>query len=143
MNPLIVLFIGMMIVFIGLICIVFIVKLMTLLCSFLFVKIGRKKGAGAKPTVDILPSSSPNTGSHAPMSRDERHNLIAAVSAAIGEVMNADNIRITSIRRISDVKNLSDNNDRREIIAAIAAAISESSGVDSNSFRITSIKRLG
>lgn len=143
MNPLIVLLIGMLIVFIGLICIVFIVKLMTLVCSCF----GKKKNDDAKDkpqehTGSV--ASSPKTA-FIPMSSEERQKLIVAVSVALGSVMGTDGIRITSIRRLKQhlgTTACTAAYDRRELVAAISAAIAESAGLNSDSFRITSIKKL-
>lgn len=52
MNPLIVLLTGMLIVFIGLICIVLIVKLMTLICSLF---IGKKNQMPRQTQTSIHP----------------------------------------------------------------------------------------
>lgn len=144
MNPLIVLLIGMLIVFIGLICIVFIVKLMTLVCLCF----GKKKTDDAKDKLQEhigSVTSSPKTA-FIPMSSEERQKLLAAVSAALSSVMGTDGIRITSIRRLEQHLGTTACTaacDRRELVAAISVAIAESSGWNSDSFRITSIRKLG
>lgn len=88
MNPLIVMLTGMLIVFIGLICIVAIVKLMTTVYS---VFAGNKKQPIAE-TVKAVGSST--------VDKAERGKLIAAISAAIGETTGMKNIRIVSIKKV-------------------------------------------
>lgn len=136
MNPLIVLLTGMLIVFIGLICIVLIVKLMTLICSLF---IGKKK-SDATANANKHSSASSEGFISAPLSREERSKLIVAISAAIGEMTGMDNIRITSIKRLGSVNGA--QHDRREVIAAMSAAIAQASDLSTDSFRITSIKKL-
>lgn len=142
MNPLIVLLIGMLIVFIGLICIVFIVKLMTLVCLCF----GKDKtdDTKAKPQDRTESVASLQKTAFVPMSSEERHKMIAAVSAALSSVMGTDGIRITSIRRLDQPVGTTGTAvcDRRELVAAISAAIAESAGLSSDSFRITSIRKL-
>ncbi len=142
MNPLIVLLIGMLIVFIGLICIVFIVKLMTLVCLCF----GKNKtdDTKAKPQERTESVASLQKTAFVPMSSEERQKMIAAVSAALGSVMGTDGIRITSIRRLDQPVGTTGTAvcDRRELVAAISAAIAESAGLNSDSFRITSIRKL-
>ena len=136
MNPLIVLLTGMLIVFIGLICIVLIVKLMTLICS-LFIG---KKNSDATANANEPSSASSEGFISALLSREERSKLIVAISAAIGEMTGMDNIRITSIKRLGSVNGA--QHDRREVIAAMSAAIAQASDLSTDSFRITSIKKL-
>lgn len=138
MNPLIVLLTGMLIVFIGLICIVLIVKLMTLICSLF---IGKKK-SDATANANKHSSASSEGFIAAPLSREERSKLIIAISAAIGEMTGLDNIRIKSIKRIGAADASESGDERQRKIAAIAAAIAETSGMKSDSFKITSIKRV-
>ena len=136
MNPLIVLLTGMLVVFIGLICIVLIVKLMTLICS-LFIG---KKNSDATANANKPSSASSEGFISALLSREERSKLIIAISAAIGEMTGMDNIRITSIKRLGSVNGA--QHDRREVIAAMSAAIAQASDLSTDSFRITSIKKL-
>lgn len=144
MNPLIVLLIGMLIVFIGLICIVFIVKLMTLVClCFGKNKTDNTKDKPQERTGSVV--SLPKTA-FVPMSSKERRKFIAAVSAALSSVMGTDGIRITSIKRLEQhigTTTCTAACDRRELVAVISVAIAESSGLNSDSFRITSIRKLG
>ena len=74
MNPLIVLLTGMLIVFIGLICIVLIVKLMTLICSLF---IGKKK-SDATANANKHSSASSEGFIAAPLSREERSKAAGA-----------------------------------------------------------------
>lgn len=143
MNPLIVLLIGMLIVFIGLVCIVFIVKLMTLVCLCF----GKNKtdGTKAKPQEHTESVASLQKTAFVPMSSEERHKMIVAVSAVLSSVMGTDGIRITSIRRLDQHVGTTACTaacDRRELVAAISVAIAESAGLNSDSFRITSIRKL-
>lgn len=143
MNPLIVLLIGMLIVFIGLICIVFIVKLMTLIClCFGKNKTGDTKAKLQERTESVAPL--PKTA-FTPMSSEERRKMIVAVSAALSSVMGTDGIRIVSIRRLNqniETTESTETCDRRKLVAAISVAIAESAGLNSDSFRITSIRKL-
>ena len=135
LYPLIVLLVGIVVVFVGLVSLVFIVKLMALICSGFAKK--EKKANVANPASDIPEKNAPaNPG----MSDEERRRLITAISAAIGEMTGMDNIRITSIKRLGSVNGA--QHDRREVIAAMSAAIAQASDLSTDSFRITSIKKL-
>lgn len=143
MNPLIVLLIGMLIVFIGLICIVFIVKIMTLVCSCF----SKNKTDDANAKLQEHTKSAPSLPKTAfvPMSSEDRRKLIAVVSAALSSVMGTDCIRITSIKRLEQYNGdtaCTVDCDRRELVAAISAVIAESSDMNTDSFKITSIRKL-
>lgn len=145
MNPLIVLFIGMLITFFGLTCIVLIVKFMAFICTSL---IDKNKVDHTKEKVQshIESHRSMMENHYVQMSKEERSNLIVAVSAALSSFMGTDNIRIKSIHRLNSEagSNLTaSGHERSKLIAAISAVIAESSGMKSDSFRITSIRRLG
>lgn len=88
MNPLIVMLTGVLIVFIGLICIVAIVKLMTIIYAAFA---GNKKQPVAEPAKPAESSS---------VDKAERGKIIAAISAAIGETTGMKNIRIVSIKKV-------------------------------------------
>ena len=134
LYPLIVLLVGIVVVFVGLVSLVFIVKLMALICSGF-----AKKEKKANVANDIPEKNAPaNPG----ISDEERRRLITAISAAIGEMTGLDNIRIKSIKRIGAADASESGDERQRKIAAIAAAIAETSGMKSDSFKITSIKRV-
>ena len=137
LYPLIVLLVGIVVVFVGLVSLVFIVKLMALICSGFAKK--EKKASVANPAYDSLDK---NTSANPGMSEEERRRLITAISAAIGEMTGLDNLRIKSIKRIGAADASESGDERQRKIAAIAAAIAETSGMKSDSFKITSIKRV-
>lgn len=134
-NPLVVLTIGMLVVFTGLICIVLIVKLMTLICS-VFTKKKNNDGNSAPQAEESQAREAVS------MPRDERQRLVAAISAALGEMTGMENLKITSIKRIDAGASDAAASDRRRVVAAMSAAIAEASGMQSDSFKITSIKKV-
>lgn len=134
LYPLIVLLVGLVVVFVGLICLVFIVKLMALICSLVAGK--GKKANAASNTPEKATVANPS------MSDEERRRLVTAISAAIGEVTGLDNLIIKSIKRIGSDDSSRAGEERQRKIAAISAAIAETSGMKSDSFKITSVKRV-
>lgn len=93
LSPLFVVCMGMGTVFVGLICIILLVKLM----SFVVNKV--VKDAPAKKEVQTAPAAAP---APAPAEIPNRGELVAAVSAAIAEELGTDisKIQIHSIKRI-------------------------------------------
>ncbi len=138
-ETLTVLGIGFGVVFVGLICLIGIIYLM----SF-FVRLSQHELRAHKPEQEEVV---PVTHSLAPVSApaltgEKRRELVAAVSAAIAESIGEDvsGIRIRSIRRVGGETELSPEQ-RRELIAVISAAIAEQMGADVSGIRIRSIRR--
>lgn len=89
-NGFFVLALGLVTVFVGLICLIFITKLMSLL-----IRAFKKEPA-------VSPAAAPNPSAAAQQGIPNRQQFVAAVSAAIAEHMGteADGLRIKSIKKL-------------------------------------------
>lgn len=144
MNPILVIAIGLSVVFIGLLCLIGIIYLM----SFLYgVFSGERKRARTEiqradlsEVIAVQHDAAP-----AKMSREQRRQLVAAASAAIAEYMGTEPnaLRIHSIRRVGVEAEQIASNDRRELMAAISAAIAMQLDTDVSGIRIHSVRRIG
>jgi len=87
---------GMGTVFIGLICIILLVKLMSLIIN------GVAKDEAAKPAVPVAAPAVASAAAPVPAEIPNRAEFVAAVSAAIAEDLGTDisKIQIISIKRI-------------------------------------------
>ena len=87
---------GMGTVFIGLICIILLVKLMSLIIN------GVAKNEADKPAAPAVPVASAQAAAPVPAEIPNRAEFVAAVSAAIAEDLGTDisRIQIISIKRI-------------------------------------------
>lgn len=144
-DTLTVILIGFGVVFVGLICLIGIIYLM----SF-FVRLSRHEyiSSKKKKVQEVLPEhnssnpviAAPRTSLLAPGAPDRRAAL-AAVSAAVAEYMgeSVNGIRIRSIRMIGQAPNAER---RRELVAVISASIAAEMGTDVSGIRIHSIKRI-
>ena len=125
-----VLLLGMGTVLVGLVCLIFIAKLMSLACK----GAGKKKGA-ADPA--LTPAQAPAAGTPA-CAIENRPQFVAAVSAAIATAMGTDvtGIRIHSIRPAGATPG------RGELVAAVSAAIATEMGTTPSGLRIHSIRQI-
>ena len=124
---------GMGTVFVGLICIVLLIKILGAICSLF----ENNQGTESKQTFEAaLPSQIAEKPNFA-----NRQEVIAAIGTAIAEEcgVGVESIRITSITRASQKPTTTN---RQEVIAAIGVAIAEECGVDVDAIRITSIKKI-
>lgn len=141
-EALTVLLIGLGVVFVGLICLIGIIYLMSLIVR-LFTR-ERRPAKANRPEVAPVTSGFVPTASvpEASMSPEQRRQTIAAVSAAVAEYLGTDvsGIRIHSFRRVGGQAALTPD-ERRELIAVISAAIAEEMGGDVSGIRIRSIRR--
>lgn len=150
MNPFIILLVGMGVVLLGLTCIIGIVKLMSFICAVFFEK-RASRPSDEKPGLPMLEYDSSlnrvqQTGAHRPavMSVEQRRQLTAVISAAIAAQsgIDAERIRICSIRRLGEGVPIVPIKDRREFIAAVSAAIAAQSNIAVDRMRICSIRRI-
>ncbi len=153
--------IGMGVVFLGLICLIAIIKLMSCFVG-IFRKESRSARANSGRSTARAESSVPVSaaaGAAANARRSDvvlggrsgeiaangsgRRELVAAISAAVAEYagIDANTIRIHSLHKVGDSPAL-DVAERRQLVAAISAAISEYAGIDTNGMRILSIRRI-
>lgn len=93
LSPWFILVLGMSTVFIGLICLIFISKLMSFFCKF------KRKSAEQAPSVAVVPE---NTQPVITEEIPDRGQFVAAVSAAIASEMGADvaALRILEIKKL-------------------------------------------
>ena len=144
MNPLLVIAIGLSVVFIGLLSLIGIIHLMSFLYDVFSCE--RKRARNEIKRADLSEViASENEPAPAPMSREQRRLLVAAVSTAIAEYMGTDPsaLRIHSIKRVGASGAELPANDRRELVAAISAAIATQLDTDVSGIRIHSIRRVG
>ncbi len=139
MNPLIVSIVGMTVIFLGIICIVMIIYLISLLCRS---HLGRDESQDS----DSEKNETITTENKGSISGDERQKLIAVISAAISAAtdLSLKSMRIRSIKRIGNESAESfesEDSGRGEKIAAMSAAIAVAGGMSSESFRIVSIRK--
>ena len=136
--------IGFSVVFVGLLCLIGIIYLM----SFLVSLAKREYTPRRKRNLpDVLPENTipapaalkPNTVSL--LESGDRRSAVAAISAAVAEYLGSDvsAIRIHSIRQLGSAPV---NTDRRELIAVISASIASEMGTDISGIRICSIKKV-
>ena len=142
-DSLTVLGVGFGVVFVGLLCLIGIIYLM----SF-FVSLARHELVVRKRENDeVVPQGVDyNEPLRVPASRHllagpDRRAAIAAISAAVSEYMGTDpeGIRIRSIRLVGEPAK---DTDRRELIAVISASIASEMGTDVSAIRIHSIKKV-
>ncbi|MCR5809655.1 MAG: OadG family protein [Clostridiales bacterium] len=147
-ESLTVLGIGFSVVFIGLLCLIGIIYLMSFIVSLV-----RQEGKHAKRNeehphlldddLDLVAPVSYRTGG-LPASGEKRRETVAAVSAAIAEYLGEDvsGIKIHSIRRVGAENEAAAPADRRELVAVISAAIATELGTDVSGIRIHSIRKV-
>ena len=130
MNGWFVMLLGMGTVFVGLICLIYITKLMSLVCK-------SGKGAKAEAAAAPAPQAAPPVASAAPAAIPNRAQFVAAKSAAIAMEMGTEpqGLRIHSIRPAG-----SPQSDRGQFVAAVSAAIATQMGTDVSGLRIHSIQ---
>ena len=147
MNPLLVMAIGLGVVFVGLLCLIGIIYLM----SFLFRLFSgeRKLRALESKRADLselISQEGQGSASLAPAmpTGEQRRRLVAAVSVAVAEYMGTEPsaLRIHSIKRVGAGSEGMDQSARRELIAAVSAAIATQLDTDVSGIRIHSIKRV-
>lgn len=145
-EALTVLGIGFGVVFIGLVCLIGIIYLM----SFIVRLVRREdmpRRKRLKTPEDYPEPIAPSFAIPISVSKNkllagpDRRATVAAVSAAIAEYMGTDpeGFRILSIRPVGETDSASD---RRELIAAISAAIAAELDSDVSGIRIHSIKKI-
>lgn len=144
MNPLLVLAIGIGVVFLGLLCLIGIIYLM----SFIYRTVsGERKmesiGGSKQDLSEIAPAAEKTVVSAPALSPAQRRSMMAAVSAAVAEYMGTepDALRILSVRRVGGVS-VQPAGDRRELMAAVSAAIAMQLDTDVSAIRIHSVKRV-
>ena len=144
MNPLLVLGIGLAVVFFGLLCLIGIIYLMSFI--FRLVSGEYKHGKLASRAMDLQDLEAESTAA-APvaLTGERRRSLIAAVSAAIAEVMGTEPsaLRIHSIKRVGAASGPASVGDRRELMAVISAAVAMQMDTDVSGIRIHSIRKVG
>lgn len=126
-NPWFVMVLGMGTVFVGLICLIYISKLMSFLC--------RRKAA---PLAQIAPVTVPVGLTPAAVPILNRPQFVAAVASAIAVQMGTEpgGLRIHSIRPVGEAQ------DRGQLIAAVSAAISTQMGEQVAGIRIHSVRKV-
>ncbi|MBO4384151.1 MAG: OadG family protein [Clostridia bacterium] len=142
-GTLTVILIGFGVVFVGLICLIGIIYLMSM-----FVRISRHEYSSRRKrnAPDVLPEHSAPSIPASRMSllapgSSNRRAAVAAVSAAIAEYLGkpVEGIRINSIKMIGQAPAA---DQRRELMAVISASIAAEMGTDVSGIRIHSIKRV-
>lgn len=137
--------IGFSVVFIGLLCLIGIIYLMSFVVGI--IKKDRPSHKLLKEN-DVVPEqipfpSAPAFPASAPLlTGPDRRAVIAAISAAVAESIGTDidGIRITSIRPTGGVS--MSPNERRELIAVISAAIASELGSEASGIKIHSIRKV-
>ena len=145
-EALTVLGIGLGVVFVGLVCLIGIIYLM----SF-FVKLSQRdtrskkiKHAEVDPeSLEFFPVVGRGDITSSRIDPEKRRETVAAVSAAIAEYLGTDisGIRICSVKRVGEAQPELTLEQRRELIAVISAAIASEMGAEVTGIRITSIRR--
>ena len=144
-ESLTVLGIGLGVVFVGLICLIGIIYLM----SF-FVRLSRREDRPRKShqevapeTLGFVPVVGGNDITSSRIAPEKRRETVAAVSAAIAEYLGTDieGIRICSVKRIGGEQAGMTVEQRRELIAVISCAVAAEMGEDVSGIRIKSIRR--
>ena len=133
-NPWFILVLGLATVFAGLVCLIFIIKLMSAIVK------GRGEkhvDSGGVSPAEVTPVFSTAVPAHSVANRGQ---FMAAVSAAIATYMDTDasGLRIHSLKCLS----ANDPNQRQQMIAAVAGAIAVDMGTDVSGLRIHSIKKI-
>lgn len=134
-SPWFVLLLGMGTVFFGLICLIFITKLMSLVLKKV---LKEKKPAEKAPAVPAQAPQAPvSTGG---IAFADRKLLDAIIAASIAAYDGGDmrGLRIRSIRQIGG----GNAGDRGQFVAAVAASIATAMGTDVEGLRIHSIKKI-
>ncbi len=131
-SPWFVLVLGMGTVFFGLICLIFITKLMSLVMR----KVQKPEKAAAKVAA---PEQKANTAITGGIAFKDRKLLDAVIAAAIATYDGSDiaGLRIRSIKQIGG-----DNGERQQFVAAVSAAVATTIGTDVQGLRIHSIKKI-
>ena len=140
-DSLVVLGVGFAVVFVGLLCLIGIIYLM----SFIVKLVRRENLPRIRHEDDTVPEGI--VYSERPVYRPsllagpDRRAAVAAISAAVAEYLDKDvsGLRILSIKQIGE--KLPDT-DRRELIAVISAAIASDMNTDVSGIRIHSIKKV-
>lgn len=132
-SPWFVLLLGMGTVFFGLICLIFITKLMSAIIKAIV-----KPEKPAAKTAPAQPESSAAVQSGG-IAFGDRKLLDAIIAAAIATYDGSDitGLRIRSIRQIGG-----SGGDRQQFVAAVSAALATSMGTDVQGLRIHSIKKI-
>lgn len=136
-NPWFVLVLGMGTVFVGLICLIYLTKLLSLVLSATGKKKLNKGGAASAPVkTEIAPAEAPAAVQNTSAVEDRRR-FVAAVSAAIASHLGTDveGLRIHSITPLIDD---STDADKAAALAAIAVVMRR----DPNALRICSMHRV-
>lgn len=132
-SPWFVLFLGMGTVFFGLICLIYITKLMSAVIKAI---VKPEKTAVKAAPVQTESSASVKTGA---IAFGDRKLLDAIIAAAIATYDGSDmtGLRIRSIKQIGGAEG-----DRQQFVAAVSAALATSMGTDVQGLRIHSIKKI-
>ena len=130
-SPWFVLVLGMGTVFFGLICLIFITKLMSLFVR----KLQKPEKAAVKTAAPEQKASVPAGG----IAFKDRKLLDAVIAAAIATYDGSDisGLRIRSIRQIG-----APSGERQQFVAAVSAAVATTMGTDVQGLRIHSIKKI-
>ncbi len=131
-SPWFVLVLGMGTVFFGLICLIYITKLMSVAVR----KVVKPASPVAKTAAPEQKASIPAAGG---IAFRDRKLLDAIIASAIATYDGSDitGLRIRSIRQIG-----ADNGQRAQFVAAVSAAVATTIGTDVQGLRIHSIKKI-
>ncbi len=139
--------VGLGVVFVGLICLIVIIKLMSFIVRLLTKKSALKANIGVNkpiaPKNDFVTAQVQKPRiSGSVMTVEQRRQLIAAVSASIAQYLGTDvtGIRLHSIKRADGAVMQAD--ERRMLVAAISTAIASEMGADVSAISIRSIRKV-
>ncbi len=132
---------GMGIVFIGLVCIIVLIEIMSRILG------GTKPAPAADTSVQSAPVAAPPQTPTTPVAVINRGEVIAAVCAAVAEELGVgvEALRVVSFRQVTPgtpVAACPGNEDRGAVVAAVCAAVAEELGTDVDALRVVSFKKL-
>lgn len=132
---------GLVTVFIVLICIILIIALTSVIIRS--VKKDEESGLPAQPKISAPPKATMTAAVPAATTDiGEKQRIVAAVSAAIAEDMGTDvsHIKIHSLTQVGNT--VMDAQSRQRLVAAVSAAIAEDMGTEISNIRIHSLRRI-
>ena len=127
---------GLVTVFVVLICIILIIQLTSYIINTVIKNKEPDKGTAA------VPISQPAVQQASRIPAAEKQQLVAVMASAIAQDMGTDvnRLRIHSIRRVGQSAGVA--SPKQEVLAAISVAVAESMGTDVSHLRIHSIRRI-
>ena len=129
-SSLFVLLLGMGTVFFGLVCLIFLTKIMSFFIRKTEKPIAAKPVSAAPVAAAAVPAGSISFG--------DRKLLDAIIAAAIATY---DGTELQGLR-IHSVKQLGNGGDRQQFVAAVSAAVATTMGTDVQGLRVHSIKKI-